>query len=173
MKPGASDNGGALSSGAFPPGPTEMGEGVWQNYLFYRRFFKDPLSHVTRWMETYGDVWHFKIGDDHNYAVANPDVIYELFVRQAKRFIKGPAYTSKKSGLARFMGDGLVTSNGDFEEAAASGRTGIPCDSRTCLRGHNGRLHLAAAGRLERRRLGRCRQRDDGAHADDRRADAL
>ena len=91
-----------------------MGEGVWQNYLFYRRFFKDPLSHVTRWMETYGDVWHFMIGDSHNYSVANPDVIYELFVRQARRFIKGPAYTSRKSGLARFMGDGLVTSNGDF-----------------------------------------------------------
>ncbi len=98
----------------FPPGPTEMGEGTWQNYLFYRRFFKDPLSHVTRWMETYGDVWHFQIGDAHNYAVANPDVIHELFVRQAKRFIKGPAYTSKKTGLARFMGEGLVTSNGDF-----------------------------------------------------------
>ena len=29
-------------------------------------------------------------------------------------FIKGPAYTSKKTGLARFMGEGLVTSNGDF-----------------------------------------------------------
>ena len=57
---------------AFPPGPTEMGEGVWQNYLFYRRFFKDPLSYVTRWMETYGDVWHFMIGDNHNYSVANP-----------------------------------------------------------------------------------------------------
>jgi len=99
---------------AFPPGPTEMGEGVWQNYLFYRRFFKDPLSYVTRWMETYGDVWHFMIGDTHNYSVANPDVIHELFLRQSKRFIKGPAYTSKKTGLARFMGEGLVTSNGDF-----------------------------------------------------------
>ena len=98
----------------FPPGPTEMGEGMWQNYLFYRRFFKDPLKYVTSWMQTYGDVWHFMIGDTHNYAVANPDVIHELFVRQSKRFIKGPAYTSKKTGLARFMGDGLVTSNGDF-----------------------------------------------------------
>ena len=104
----------AIADRAFPPGPTEMGEGVWQNYLFYRRFFKDPLSHVTRWMETYGDVWHFMIGDVHNYSVANPDVIYELFVRQARRFIKGPAYTSRKNGLARFMGEGLVTSNGDF-----------------------------------------------------------
>ena len=101
-------------AGAFPPGPTEMGEGVWQNYLFYRRFFKDPLRHVTRWMETYGDVWHFMIGNTHNYSVANPDVIHELFVRQSKRFIKGPAYTNKKTGLARFMGEGLVTSNGDF-----------------------------------------------------------
>ena len=98
----------------FPPGPTEMGEGKWQNYLFYRQFFKDPLAHVSRWMDTYGDVWHYMIGATHNYSVANPDMAYELFVRQSKRFIKGPAYTSRKSGLARFMGEGLVTSNGDF-----------------------------------------------------------
>ena len=107
-------DGDASRAGAFPPGPTEMGEGVWQNYLFYRRFFKDPLRHVTAWMETYGDVWHFMTGDAHNYSVANPDVIYELFVRQSKRFIKGAAYTNKRTGLARFMGEGLVTSNGDF-----------------------------------------------------------
>ena len=114
MNRAASVKGSGNGASAFPPGPTEMGEGAWQNYLFYRRFFKDPLGHVTRWMETYGDVWHFMVGDTHNYSVANPDMIYELFVRQSKRFIKGPAYTSRKSGLARFMGDGLVTSNGDF-----------------------------------------------------------
>ncbi|MXX51667.1 MAG: cytochrome P450 [Chloroflexi bacterium] len=104
----------AQMPGEFPPGPTEMGEGKWQNYLFYRKFFKDPLDYVTRWMETYGDVWHFQVGGGHNYMVANPDMAYELFVRQAKIFIKGPAYTSRTSGLARFMGEGLVTSNGDF-----------------------------------------------------------
>lgn len=98
----------------FPPGPTEMGEGKWQNYLFFRKFFKDPLGYVTRWMETYGDVWHYMVGNTHNYSIANPDMAYELFVRQAKVFIKGPAYTSRTSGLARFMGEGLVTSNGDF-----------------------------------------------------------
>ena len=46
--------------------------------------------------------------------LANPDMAYELFVRQSRRFGKGPAYTSRKNGLARFMGEGLVTSNGDF-----------------------------------------------------------
>ncbi len=114
MTPEASVNGNGSGAGAFPPGPTEMGEGKWQNYLFYRQFFNDPLSHVSRWMERYGDVWHFMVGGAHNYGVANPDVIYELFVRQSRNFIKGPAYTSRKSGLARFMGEGLVTSNGDF-----------------------------------------------------------
>ena len=110
----ASVDGSPALASAFPPGPTEIGQGKWQNYLFYRRFFRDPLSFVTRWMETYGDVWHFMVGGAHNYSVANPDMIYELFVRQSKRFVKGPAYTSRKNGLARFMGEGLVTSNGDF-----------------------------------------------------------
>ena len=67
-----------------------------------------------RWMAEYGDVWHYRDGDTHHYSIANPDMIYEILVKQAALFVKGPVYTSEKGGLARFMGRGLVTSNGEF-----------------------------------------------------------
>ena len=98
----------------FPPGPPDIGHSAVEQYLNYRRFLKDPLTRVTRWMAEYGDVVHYRFGNRHQYFIANPDMIREVLVRQSDIFIKGPDYTSEKTGLARFMGEGLVTSNGDF-----------------------------------------------------------
>ena len=98
----------------FPPGPPDIGHGTIEQYLTYRRFLEDPLTRVTQWMAEYGDVIHYKSGDRHQYFLANPDMIREVLVRQSDIFIKGGDYTNVKTGLARFMGEGLVTSNGDF-----------------------------------------------------------
>lgn len=103
-----------MSKGNFPPGPPSIGSHPVQQYLYYRRFLEDPLGRVTRWMAEYGDVWHYRDGDTHQYSIANPDMIYEILVKQAPLFFKGPVYTSERGGLARFMGQGLVTSNGEF-----------------------------------------------------------
>ena len=98
----------------FPPGPPDVGHSKVEQFLTYRRFLKDPLTRVTRWMADYGDIIHYKTGDRHQYMTANPEMIREVLVRQSHIFIKGPDYTNEKTGLARFMGKGLVTSNGDF-----------------------------------------------------------
>ncbi len=98
----------------FPPGPPDVGHSKIEQFLTYRRFLKDPLARVTRWMADYGDIIHYKTGGRHQYMTANPDMIREVLVRQSHIFIKGPDYTNEKTGLARFMGRGLVTSNGDF-----------------------------------------------------------
>ena len=103
-----------MMRGKFPPGPPDIGRHPIQQYLTYRSFLADPLTRVTEWVAKYGDVIHYKSGDHHQYMVANPDMIREILVRQAHIFIKGPDYTNEKTGLARFMGKGLVTSNGDF-----------------------------------------------------------
>jgi len=103
-----------MAEGHFPPGPPAIGSNPIQGYLFYRDFLANPLELVTRWFGEYGDVLHFMVGDAHEYFIANPDMIREILVRQSDVFIKGPNYTSKRQGLARFMGQGLVTSNGDF-----------------------------------------------------------
>ena len=104
----------SVSKDNFPPGPPPIGSHPVQQYLYYRRFLADPLGKVMGWMAEYGDVWHRLDGDMHQYSIANPDMIHEILVKQAPLFVKGPVYTSERGGLARFMGQGLVTSNGEF-----------------------------------------------------------
>lgn len=103
-----------MPSQRFPPGPPDIGDSKIEQFLTYRKFLKDPLSRVTSWIAEYGDIIHYKVGRHHQYFTANPEMIREVLVRQADIFIKGPDYTHEKSGLARFMGQGLVTSNGAF-----------------------------------------------------------
>lgn len=103
-----------ITQGKFPAGPPDLSSSPLQQYLFYRDFLKDPLGKVTGWVAEYGDILHFGIGNGHQYMVANPDMIHEILVKQSNIFIKGPDYTDEQGGLARFMGEGLVTSNGDF-----------------------------------------------------------
>ncbi len=98
----------------FPPGPPNIGDGAIEQYLNYRSFLDDPLTRVSNWVAEYGDIMHYTVGGRHQYFIANPEMIREILVRQADIFIKGPEYTSAKAGLARFMGRGLVTSNGAF-----------------------------------------------------------
>ena len=102
-----------MAEGHFPPGPPAVGGSAVQQYLHYRQFLADPLGFVTRRIAEYGDVVHWMVGGAHEYLIANPEMIREILVRQASIFIKGANYTSEKGGLARFMGQGLVTSNGD------------------------------------------------------------
>lgn len=103
-----------MNEGRFPPGPPDIGSSPIEQYLTYRKFLANPLKRVTEWVAEYGDVMHYKSGDHHQYMVANPDMIREILVRQSHIFIKGPDYTNERTGLARFMGKGLVTSNGEF-----------------------------------------------------------
>lgn len=98
----------------FPEGPADLSNNPIQQYLFYRDFLKAPLDKVTGWVEAYGDTFHFQVGDAHQYMTANPDMIREITVKQSNIFIKGFDYTDEKFGMARFMGQGLVTSNGEF-----------------------------------------------------------
>jgi len=103
------------AQGNFPPGPPALSANVWEQYKYYRNFLKDPLSRVTNMFDEYGDVVHFRVGENgHQFFVANPEMIREILVKQSDIFIKGVDYTDKQEGLARFMGEGLVTSNGDF-----------------------------------------------------------
>lgn len=98
----------------FPAGPQAIPNNLLKQYSFYKGFLADPLGKLTNWFTEYGDVFHFAVGEGHQYMVANPDMIREILVRQSDIFIKGGDYTDEKQGLARFMGQGLVTSNGEF-----------------------------------------------------------
>lgn len=100
--------------GTFPAGPPDLSNSTIEQYKFYTNFLKDPLGNLSGWMKEYGDVFHFGVGNGHQYFVANPDMIREILVKQSNIFIKSGDYTDEKIGMARFMGQGLVTSNGEF-----------------------------------------------------------
>ena len=71
-------------------------------------FRRDPLKTITRIMEEYGDVSHFKVGRRHIYLVNDPDFIKAVLITNQKNFVKGQR---SHSGL-RFLGDGLLASEG-------------------------------------------------------------
>ena len=92
-------------TGAVPPGPTSWIPGG--NFLAFRR---DPLTFFTSIARTYGDVAKFSFGPQQVYLVSHPDMIEDVLVTSAKKFMKGVALQRAK----RVLGEGLLTSEGQM-----------------------------------------------------------
>ena len=140
-----------MKQGHFPPGPADISANTAKQYMYYRDFLADPLGKVMGLMAEYGDVWHRMSGETHQYSIANPEMIREILVRQANIFIKGPEYTSESGGLARFMGQGLVTSNGEFwKRQTPPGCARFPHAAHHGVRRYDGPICAGANGELAR-----------------------
>lgn len=61
-----------------------------------------------------GDLVTIDLPSRTNYMVFSPEAYHQILVKQADKFAKDEQYTDKVNGLAMFMGEGLLTSNGDF-----------------------------------------------------------
>ncbi|MEP7356477.1 MAG: cytochrome P450 [Anaerolineales bacterium] len=72
---------------------------------------KDSLGYERYLARTFGDVVHVRWVNRHAYLVSHPDDVRQVLVDQAGKFIKAPIY---KSLLSYFLGNGLLTSDGDF-----------------------------------------------------------
>jgi cytochrome P450 len=88
-----------------PPGPTSWIPGA--HFLAFRR---DPLTFFTTTARTYGDVARFTFGSQVVYLVSHPDMIEDVLVLSAKKFMKGIALQRAK----RLLGEGLLTSEGQM-----------------------------------------------------------
>ena len=89
-----------------PPGP--------RGHLFLgvmREFNKDTLGFIER-CRNYGDVVRMRFLYVHAYFLYNPDDIEVLLATNAKSFRK--AGSLRSPFFARLVGNGLVTSEGDF-----------------------------------------------------------
>lgn len=75
---------------------------------------KDILGMVDGMTQEYGDFLVFQVMGHRQYIVTNADAIYEVLVKQSGKFIKDKDYRDTDRGMARFFGNGLLTSNGDF-----------------------------------------------------------
>lgn len=72
---------------------------------------KDSLGYERRIVREHGDVVRLRWVNRHAYLVSHPDAVRQVLVDEAARFDKAPMY---KDLLAYFLGNGLLTSDGDF-----------------------------------------------------------
>ena len=77
-------------------------------------FPRDPLGILVRWQAEYGDFYRLQVGEMQQYFIAHPDDIREVLVTQAGKFIKDIQYRDPKTGIARYLGNGLLNSDGEF-----------------------------------------------------------
>jgi cytochrome P450 len=70
----------------------------------------DPTGTLAGLHRRHGDLVHFRIGPQHVYVVLRADLIREVLVTHQKSFKKGPGFERARMVL----GDGLLTSEGDF-----------------------------------------------------------
>lgn len=97
----------------YPPGPPPL-----NNPIAILRFTRQVTSHLfetlTAWQRDYGDFFCIRAGKLVQYFTSNPEIIYQVTVEQAAHFHKDEDYKNTRHGLARFLGNGLLVSDGEF-----------------------------------------------------------
>jgi cytochrome P450 len=71
---------------------------------------RDPIGVFMKAARDFGDVVYFKIGPRRGYLVSNPDDVRHVLQDNARNYHKSPLYDK----LRMFLGNGLLTSEGDF-----------------------------------------------------------
>jgi cytochrome P450 len=74
----------------------------------FRSFRKNPTQFLTR-LSALGDVTSFRMGPQQGYFINDPDLIRDVLVVSAHKFMKGRALQRAKS----LLGEGLLTSEGE------------------------------------------------------------
>jgi cytochrome P450 len=94
-----------MATQLFPPGP--KGHFLTGNL---REYDRDQLGFLTRCAREYGDVVRFSILNVWVYALNHPDHIDYVLARNNRNFIK----SRRTREQLRFLGEGLLTSEGTF-----------------------------------------------------------
>src|SRR5262245_19637049 len=71
----------------------------------------DPMGYERHVARTYGDIVHMRWVNRHAYFVNHPDYVRQVLVDNADQYYKAPIY---RTLLSYFLGNGLLTSDGDF-----------------------------------------------------------
>ena len=75
----------------------------------FRKFRKDPTGFLTA-QANLGDISFFRMGSQPGYFLNHPDLVRDVFVVNAHKFMKGRALQRAKN----LLGQGLLTSEGEF-----------------------------------------------------------
>ena len=92
----------------YPPGPAYKLPGK-----LVRQFLHDPINTLSTISQKYGDISYFKLGPKQPvYLLNNPDYIEKILIYDHRNFKKGKRLQAAKA----LLGEGLVTSEGDFHK---------------------------------------------------------
>jgi len=70
-----------------------------------------PVGFMRETAAKHGDLVHLSVGKQSFYLLSHPDLVHEALVKRVNEFHK-PGYTPEKSiGLARFLGEGILTAD--------------------------------------------------------------
>jgi len=97
----------------FPPGPPPA-KNIIQIIRLMNLFRGDILQVFRDLQDQYGDSYVIQAGDERAYVSSNPDAMHEIMVTKASSFYKDRDLKDQKIGLGRFLGNGLLTSDGEF-----------------------------------------------------------
>jgi cytochrome P450 len=77
------------------------------------QFRDDEPNFLLESVKKYGDLVYFRLAHMHTYLVGHPDLVREVLVTQGDKFEKARL---DKQILGKFLGNGLLTSDGDFHK---------------------------------------------------------
>ncbi len=75
------------------------------------QFSEDEPAFLLKSVKQYGDLVYFRLAHMHTYLLGHPDLIREVLVTQSDKFEKAPL---DKQILGKFLGNGLLISDGEF-----------------------------------------------------------
>ncbi|MEP7292089.1 MAG: cytochrome P450 [Chloroflexota bacterium] len=96
-----------------PPGPPPV-KGLMGQLRMFNQIKGNMIAYMGERFDQYGDFFMIEVGGGRMFMVSNPEAIYEILVQKNSQFYKGSDYRNRQSGLARFLGSGLLTSDGEF-----------------------------------------------------------
>lgn len=102
-----------MAAERIPPGPPPAKDIVAQLRLLMQ-FRKDTMGKLIDWRQRYGETYCFEVGKWRQYVFTHPDHLHEILVTKAAKFYKNDDYKDPEKGLARFLGNGLLVSDGEF-----------------------------------------------------------
>ena len=85
-------------------------------------FRKNPPVFLQAIARDYGDIVHYRLGPQDVYLVSNPDWIKDILVTNQANFTKSRFLERAKV----LLGDGLLTSEGEFPIAASAAWSNRP-----------------------------------------------
>lgn len=74
----------------------------------------DITEKVRESFSVHGDMYRIRFKSHDVYVIRHPDHIQQVLVTDAAIYHKDPDYSDPKKGLAKYLGYGLLTSDGEF-----------------------------------------------------------